>query len=65
MSEAYIKNHFSSIKSYANVIESRLDDGCCTLENVLKDNRQFLELAQKYNVNYVLIDDTYEINIDL
>ena len=65
MSEAYIKNHFSSIKSYANIIESRLDDGCCTLENVLKDNRQFLELAQKYNVNYVLIDDTYEINIDL
>lgn len=22
-------------------------------------------LAQKYNVNYVLIDDKYEINIDL
>jgi hypothetical protein len=24
-----------------------------------------LDLAQKYNVNYILIDDKYEINIDL
>lgn len=64
MSEDYIKSHFSSIKSYANVIESRFDDGWCTLENVLNDNRRFLELAQTYNVNYVLIDDRYEITID-
>jgi len=24
-----------------------------------------LELAQKHNVNYILIEDKYEINIDL
>ena len=35
------------------------------MESVLKDNAQFLELAQKYNVNYILINDEYEINIDL
>jgi len=65
MSENYIRNHFASIKRYAGVIENRLDDEWCTLESVLEDNAQFLVLAQKYNVNYVLIDDKYEINIDL
>ena len=65
MSRDYIKNHFTSIKIYASVIENRLDDECCTLESVLKDNAHFLELAQKYGANYVLINDKYEINIDL
>ena len=65
MSENYIKNHFPSIKNYARVIEDRLDDDWCTRERVLEDNAQFLELAQKYKVNYILIDDKYEIKIDL
>ena len=64
MSEKYIRNHFDDIKIYANVIENRLDDSWCTLESVLEDNREVLELAQKYYVNYVLIDDLYEINVD-
>lgn len=51
--ENYIKNNFASIKRYASVIENRLDDEWCTMESVLEDNAQFLELAQKHNVNYV------------
>ncbi|MBQ8397419.1 MAG: adenylate kinase [Clostridia bacterium] len=65
MSEEYIRNHFADIKKYANAIENRLDDECCTMESVLADNAEMLDLAQKYNVNYILIDDKYEINIDL
>ena len=65
MSEKYIRNHFGDIKRYANVTENRLNDEYCTMESVLEDNAQVLELAQKYNVNYVLIDDEYKINIDL
>lgn len=65
MSENYIKNHFNYIKKYASAIESRLDDEWCTMESVLEDNAQFLELAKKNNVNYVLIDDKYKIDIDL
>lgn len=65
MSENYIKNHFDSIKKYASAIESRLDDEWCTMESVLEDNTQFLELAKRHNVKYVLIDDKYEIDIDL
>ena len=62
MSEEYIKNHFADIKAYANVIEARIDDDC-TIENVLADNAQILALAQKHNVNYILIEDKYEIDI--
>ena len=65
MSEKYIKNHFADIKNYANVIENRLDDEWCTMENVLSENTQMLESAKKYNVNYILINDKYEINIEL
>ena len=62
MSEEYIKNHFADIKTYANVIEARINDDC-TMANVLADNAQFLTLAQKHNANYILIEDKYEIDI--
>jgi len=65
MSEKYLRNHFIDVKRYSSTIENRLDDRWCTLESVLRDNAQFLELAQKFGVNYILIDDKYEINIDL
>ena len=65
MSEEYIRNYFSDIKKYANVIENRLDDEWCTMESVLADNLEMLTLAREHNVNYILIDDKYEINIEL
>lgn len=65
MSRDYIINHYSDIKGCSNVIEKRLDDDSCTMEALLRDNVRFLELAQEHNVNYVLIDDKYEINIEL
>ena len=65
MTEKYIRNHFADIKKYANVIENRLDDEWCTMESVLADNLEMLTLAREHNVNYILIDDKYEINIEL
>jgi len=65
MSEEYIRSHFADIKKYANVIENRLDDEWCTIERVLADNAEILSLAQRHNVNYILMKDKYEINIDL
>ena len=65
MSETYIKNHFTDIKKYANAIENRGDDEDCTLESVLRDNENILTLAQKHQVNTILIEDKYEISIDL
>ena len=65
MSDVYIRNHFADIKEYANAIDNRLDDEWCTMDSVLVDNAEMLDLAQKYNVNYILIEDKYEINIEL
>ncbi|MBR3768248.1 MAG: adenylate kinase, partial [Clostridia bacterium] len=65
MSEDYIRNHFADIKKYANTIENRLDDEWCTMESVLADNAEMFDLSQRYGVNYILIEEKYEINIDL
>ena len=65
MSEEYIRNHFADLKKYANIIENRLDDEWCTIESVLADNAEVLDLAKKHNANFILIDDQYEINIEL
>ncbi len=63
MSKDYIRNHFADIKGYASVIENRVNDEECTMESVLADNAQMLELAQKYDVNYLLIDNEYHIDL--
>ena len=63
MSENYIRNHFADIKKFASVIEKRLDDSDYTLEGAILDNKALLEQAKKHRVNYVLIDDKYEVDI--
>ena len=40
-----------------------MNDEECTMESVLADNAQMLELAQKYDVNYLLIDNEYHIDL--
>lgn len=64
-SEKYIRNHFADIKQYANVIEQRLDDDYCILESVIQDNANYLKQAKEYNQSYILIDDVYEVDLDL
>ena len=59
----YIKNHFGDIKKYASVIENRLDDEYCTTEFILEENSKVLAQAKKNDVNYILIDDEYKIEI--
>ena len=65
MSNKYITNHFSDIKKYASVVENRMDDEDCTIETVLRDNAEILEQCQNHKVNYLLIDDEYQVDIEL
>lgn len=65
MSRRYIKNHFKEIKEYADAVEKRLDDGDCTIEAVCRDNDGFLEQCRAYKANYILIDEEYQIDIEL
>lgn len=63
MSEAYIRAHYQDIKEYASVIEHRTDDSDCTLETLLRDNVKTLEACRKYDVEHILIDGNYHIDI--
>ena len=65
MSENYIRNHFKDIKEYANVVENRIYDSYCTMESVIEDNANFLDKAKKFGVDYVLIDNEYDIGVCL
>lgn len=65
MSNKYITNHFGDIKEYANVVENRMDDEGCTMENVLGENARILEQCENYKANYILIDDEYQVDIEL
>ena len=64
MTKKYIEKNFSDIKKYENVIENRLFDDC-VIDDVVKQNEKVLKLAQKHNVNYILIDDKYEVDVNL
>lgn len=65
LSEKYIRGHFSDIQRFANVIESQQEDNACTLEAVLWDNAEHLRQCRKFGCEYILIDDTYEVTIEL
>lgn len=65
MSERYIREQFSAIKEYANVIEQRIDDTWCTLEFVLAENKHYLEMCRKYGCHYTWIDDSYHVEVNL
>lgn len=65
MTEKYIRNHFDDILKYSNVIEKRLDDLDLSIDELIQDNNKTLEEVLRYKLNYVLIDDTYRIKIDL
>lgn len=64
MSEAYIRDHFTDIRGYANVIEHRLADDC-SMETLVEENRRTLEAVIAAKLNHILIDDKYDITIDL
>lgn len=65
MSDQYIKKHYDSIKVYESVIEDRGEDEDCTLEMLLRANAQMLEQCLRHGVEYILIDEEYQIDIEL
>lgn len=63
MSESYIRHHYDDIIKYADTIEMRIDDSDCTMESLILDNAETLEMCRKYDVDYLLIDGTYPMQI--
>ena len=62
MSEGYIRRHYRDIQQYAGVVEHRLDDSSCTMETLLRDNAETLEMCRKYGAEYILIDESYHVD---
>lgn len=65
MTKVYIEEHFDDIKKYANIIEERLDDSCCTIDSVIEENAYNLDSCKKWGCNYILIDSSYRVDIEL
>ena len=64
-SENYIRTHFEDIRTYANCIESRLDDSDLTIESVMADNKYFVTQAEKHGFIPTLSDTFYNTDIQL
>lgn len=65
MTERYIRGHFAAIKDHASAIEDRQDDSWCTMEMCLEENLRNLELCREFGCPHILIDETYNVDIDL
>lgn len=65
MTERYIKEHFTDIKSHANAIEKRLDDSWLSAEQLIAENSENLEMYRKYGCKYILIDEEYKLEFDI
>ena len=65
MSERYIRSHFEDIKGFANVIEERVEDEWLTMEAVIRENDQILRQCRRNQVNYMWIDERYEVDLEL
>lgn len=64
MTEKYIKNNYQNIIKYENVIENRKETMINFVE-LIKDNKYNLEMCKKYNNRYILIDNSYPVDIEL
>ncbi len=65
MSEGYIRRNFSVIRAYAGVVEDRGADEACTVERLVEENARVLAQAQAQGVDYLLIDDRYQVEPEL
>ena len=60
MTDEYIDAHFDEIMAHASVIESRLEDSCCTAERLKADNRAYINGCQENGESVTLIDSDFE-----
>ena len=64
MSKNYIRNNFSNILAYENIIEKRISRDLMQ-EELVKDNVFNLQMCKKYELDYILIDSEYDVDIEL
>ena len=65
MTEGYINKNYDNIKMYENSIEARKNKEDIDVNKLIKENKYNLEMCKKYENHYILIDNKYEVNLDL
>lgn len=65
MTENYIKNNFDGIIKFENVIERRLQGNSAPKQQLIDDNKRNLQLCKEHNLNYILIDKIYDIDVTI
>lgn len=63
-SEEYIRQHFADIVKYGSVIEKRLSTDIVA-DDLIKTNGYNLEQCKSRSYNYVLVEEVYQIDIDV
>ena len=64
MTENYIENHFSDILKYESVVEKRMVSDDITKRYLIDDNLRNLQLCKENLLPYILIDKSYNIDLD-
>jgi hypothetical protein len=64
MTHSYIEAHFDEIRSHGCDIEQRLDDSSLSKNTLICDNERNLRLCQENNCDYILLDDSYSIELE-
>ena len=64
MSRNYIEKYFDDIRSHGNAIEQRLDDSGLCMEDLICDNERNLKRCRENGCNYILLDDSYCIELE-
>lgn len=65
MTEKYIENNFSDILKFENVVERRKFAGDVSKSELTDDNRRNLQMCKKFNLDYILIAQTYGLDVKL
>lgn len=65
MTERYIRENFEDIKRFGNVIENRPFDEDLSLETLIGENAENLEMCRKFGCEYILIDGKYDVDYEL
>ncbi len=64
MTTEYIENNFSEILKFESIIEKRITPDI-NKADLIADNKTNLKLCKEYDLEYILIDKNYKIEIEL
>lgn len=65
MTEEYINKNYNNIKMYENSIEIRKNKEDIDINELIKENKYNLEMCKKYDNDYILIDNKYDVDLTI